>query len=158
MGGFSSSLSGKQVEATCIQVARQHSASSNMTINTWCRVVQCQAMKSMQHSFMLKVHTSWNNNAPSVCMFACIVTDTQFIVKTLCAMRTYSDQCIDKIRCVRVGNTVCNIDVHIINQRNEVYADIALHHPQYVMTFSPINGGAVVDGTLVAEYDIQYID
>lgn len=157
-GGYSSKYSGAQIEDAVGQVMTQHATTGQAVASTgqWFRIAECQDIMSSPQAFMLKLSTLWNSNQPSVCMFACAVSDVTFVCKTLIAMRRSVDMHFSAIRCQQV-NSHCYIDVKLTNQNNSIIADIALHNPSYVRVLSPIEA-APAGGSTLAEYNIQYID
>lgn len=158
MGGYSSKYSGAQIEDAVGQVMTQHATTGQAVSSTgqWFRIVECQDIMASPQAFMLKLSTLWNSNQPSVCLFACAVSDTTFACKTLIAMRRSVDMHFSAIRCQQV-NSHCYIDVKLTNQNNSIIADIALHNPSYVRVLSPIEA-APAGGSTLAEYNIQYIN
>lgn len=158
MGGHSSKYSGAQIEDAVGQVMTQHATTGQAVASTgqWFRIAECQDIMDSPQAFMLKLSTLWNSNQPSVCMFACAVSDVTFVCKTLIAMRRSVDMHFSAIRCQQV-NSHCYIDVKLTKQNNSIIADIALHNPSYVRVLSPIEA-APAGGSTLAQYDIQYID
>lgn len=157
-GGYSSKYSGAQIEDALGQVMTQHVTSGVAISSTgqWFRIAECKNSIAAPQAFMLRLATVWHVNQPSVCMFACAVSDVTFACKTLIAMRRNTDDYFSAIRCQLV-NEQCYIDVKLTNQNNIITAGIALHNPSYVSVLPHIEA-APAGGSTLAEYDIQYID
>ena len=156
MSGYSSKYSGKDIDEAVGQQLSSHVTSGNtLTGNAWYRIVECQDIMAAPQALLLKVQTLWNNNSPAVCMFAIAISDVNFIVKTLIAMRRNASYCISKIRMVKQSNSAF-IDVYMQSVNNSMIVDLQMHNPSYAFVNNPIVAAA--DDNVFKEYDIQYID
>lgn len=156
MGGFSSKYGGKDIDEAVGQQLSSHVASGHtLTGNAWYRIVECQDIMAAPQALLLKVQTLWNDNSPAVCMFAIAISDVNFVVKTLIAMRRDAPYCISKIRMVK-QNSSAFIDVYMQSVNNSMFVDLQMHNPSFAFVKNPIVAAA--DGKVFKEYDIQYID
>lgn len=112
MAGYSSSFSGKQVDASISSV--KNSKCYGM-LNGWCAVAYVDNASSWPQSLLLNVCTRWSDGTPSVALLALIVHANPYYCKCtqLHAMRV-SSACVDMIRFVKENaNNKVWIEIHV---------------------------------------------
>ena len=156
MSNYSSKYGGKDIDAAVGQQLSSHVSSGNtLTGNAWYRIVECKDIMFAPQALLLKVQTLRNNDAPAVCMFAIAISDVNFVVKTLIAMRRNASYCISKIRMVKQSNSAF-IDVYMKSVNNSMIVDLQMNNPSYAFVKNPIV--SATNDNVFKEYDIQYID
>lgn len=156
MSCYSSKYGGKDIDEAVGQQLSSHATSGNtLTGNAWYRIVECQDIMAAPQALLLKVQTLWNDNSPAVCMFAIAISDVNFVVKTLIAVRRDASYCISKIRMVKQSKSAF-IDVYMQSVNNSMIVDLQMRNPSYAFVNNPIVAAA--DDNVFKEYDIVYVD